>query len=171
MILVSCLTWEAKQWVKVPTLSDACAVFGTGVPQVLELPLGDDDTAGHGGNLPVVVRQRCSGHQKTDHSHDEAGYLYCRRHGCRLKNKITQKTRKLSEIQVFIVMKSGASLAKNPEKEQKCTAGSMKLLPHCFCRMNLTTEAPESGLHSFRGHKGKGHTLQSPSIPPERSSW
>lgn len=74
------LTRERQHRLEVSTLGDAGAVLGTGVPQVFKLPLGDDDAAGNGGNLPVVVRQRGSGDQPADYTHNEAGRFHSRRH-------------------------------------------------------------------------------------------
>lgn len=79
-VIVPRLTGEAEQRLKVPTLCDTRAVFGAGVPQVLKLPHGDDDAAGHGGDLPVVVGQRGSGDQPADDAHDEPGRFHSRRH-------------------------------------------------------------------------------------------
>lgn len=53
----SCLTGEAEHRFKVAALGDAGAVLGAAVPQVLELSVGGEDAAVHGGNLPVVVGQ------------------------------------------------------------------------------------------------------------------
>lgn len=50
------------------------------MPQVLKLPQGDDDAAGDGGNLPVVVNQRRSGDQPADQAHDEPRRFQSRRH-------------------------------------------------------------------------------------------
>lgn len=63
MVRRSRLTGEGEHRFKVSAFGDAGAVFGAGVPQVFKLPLGDDDAARHGGDLPVVVDQCRSGDQ------------------------------------------------------------------------------------------------------------
>lgn len=90
---VSVLTGEGEHRFKVSALGDAGAVFGAGVPQVFKLPLGDDDTAGQGGNLPVVVNQRSSGGQPAYYAHDEPGRFHSRRHDGNVSRK-TQKMKK-----------------------------------------------------------------------------
>lgn len=72
------LTGEGQHRLEVPTLGDAGAVLGTGVPQVLKQPLRDDDAAGHRGDLPVVVGECGSGDQPGDDVHDETGRLHSR---------------------------------------------------------------------------------------------
>lgn len=75
------VTGEGQHRLEVPALGDAGAVLGAGVPQVLKLPLGDDDAAGHRGDLPVVVGERGAGDQPGDDVHEEPGRLHSRRHG------------------------------------------------------------------------------------------
>lgn len=75
------LTWEGQHGLEVTAVGDAGAVLGAGVPQVLKLPLRDDDAAGHRGDLPVVVSQRHAGDQEANQAHDEPRCLHCRRHG------------------------------------------------------------------------------------------
>lgn len=82
------LTREGEQRFKISTLGDARAVFGAGVPQVFKLPLGDNDAAGHGGNLPVVVSQRRSSDQPADHGHDEPRRFHSRRHDGNVSRKL-----------------------------------------------------------------------------------
>lgn len=91
MFQCSRLTREGEQRFKVSTLGDAGAVLGTGVPQVLKLPLGDDDAAGHGGNLPVVVCQRRAGDQPADEAHDEPGRFHSRRHDGNVSREILRR--------------------------------------------------------------------------------
>lgn len=70
------LTGEAEQGLEVAALSDSRAVFGTGVPQVLILSGGDDDTARDGGHLPVVVGESRTSDQPAGDTHEESGCLH-----------------------------------------------------------------------------------------------
>lgn len=76
----SVLTREAENRFKVLTLGDAGAVFGAGVPQVFKLPLGGDDAAHHGGDLPVVINQCDPSKQPAYDGHDEPSGFQSRRH-------------------------------------------------------------------------------------------
>lgn len=120
------LTGKGQQRLKVSTLSDAGAVLGAGVPQVLKQPLGDDDAAGHGGKLPVVVGQRRTGDQPADYTHEEPGRFHSRRHGGNVsretprKKSNKSKNKKPSKIVAGMVGSQGLFC---PNSEQKSESG------------------------------------------------
>lgn len=106
------LTGEGQHRFKVPAFGDSSAVLSTGVPQVFKLPLRDDDAAGHGGNLPVVVNQRCTVNQPADYAHDEPDRFHCCRHDYRMfPQKLLEK-------------KTIATLPKNPATANSLTTAT-----------------------------------------------
>lgn len=71
------------------------------------------------------------------------------------KLKSLSKNQENSQKSRYLKFNWMEPLRPKTEKEHKFSTGWMKRQPLCCCRMNLTTEAPESGLQSSGAIKGR----------------
>lgn len=130
------------------------------MPQVFKLPLGDDDAAGHGGNLPVVVDQRGSGDQPADYAHDEPGRFHSRRHDGNVSRKLLEVK---EEIQTANSLRGKLgnesrpwSFSLKPQVDEvSWVAGWLEALVSLLqlFLVDLTSVAITGGLYTAQGHK------------------